>query len=113
MSLKCELCGKNFKRLEDAFIHPYSFMRPRIVHRHCINHAVMILSGFRPYLPITRIMDMTAPSIVFMIIIAIFFLSLLPTSEFLYISVALFSALTVFRIYFLSYLFKAKREFNE
>jgi hypothetical protein len=113
MTLKCELCGKKFKRLEDAFVHPYSFLRPKIVHRHCVNHKVMIMSGFGPYMPITRIIDVAAPSIVFLIAISIFLLSLLPTTEYLLLFVTLFSALIVFRMHFLSYLFKAKREFYE
>jgi hypothetical protein len=113
MTLKCELCGKKFKRLQEAFIHPFSFIRPKIVHRECINRNVMMLIGFGPFLPITTVIEMAVPSIIFLTLMFVVMLSLISISIPFVILGAFFGALIVFRINFLGYLFKAKKQFEE
>jgi len=113
MVLTCDICGKKFKRLEDAFTHPNSFMKPRLVHRECINRKLMLFYGGGPFLPVTTSIEMAVPSVVLMILLFLFFISVAPLPLMaIFVCVILFAFALYLRIHFIKYYLEAKELFK-
>ena len=111
MALKCDICGKRFKRIEDVYTHPYSLLRPKFVHRHCLSTGLAMLTAGAP--TIATDLEMAVPSMTLLSVLLIILLSHLPISPIFFILLALFVGIIAFRIHFMRYYAPAVRSFEK
>lgn len=67
--LKCELCEKRFNSTNEVYVHPFSLIRPRFVHRSCISY--WFFPG--PVFSLSSLLEMSIPILVFGILLVILF----------------------------------------
>jgi len=113
MALKCEICDKPFRRIEDVYTHPYSFIRPRFVHRTCLDIPVRMLAAGGPHFTILTNLEMAVPSMILLSIIFIVFLSQLPISILFFLFFGAYVFIIFFRLHFMRYYYDAVISFRK
>ena len=112
MAIRCAICNKEFKRMEDVYTHPYSFVRPKFVHRECIPFKLRLIAAGGPHFTILTNLEMTVPLLCLFIIVFIYFISYMPISVLFFVFIALFLFLIFFRIHFMKFYLDAVNSFK-